>query len=94
MKKEVKIILYCALAVILIVVFCLILWQSKNEAWEPDEATASEELTVTDNTEAPNVQQPTQDFEQDVMNDLESFFNDNNGYENIQWDFWFINSEN
>jgi len=94
MKKELKIILYCVLAIILIVVCCLVLWQSKNEAWEPDEATALEEVAESDNREAPNIQQPTQDFEQDVMNDLESFFNDNNGYENIQWEFWFINSDN
>lgn len=93
MKKEVKIILYCVLAVILIVVCCLVWWKSKQQAWEPENFTTEQEITEVANTHT-DTTQPSQNFEQDVMNDLESFFNDNNGYENIQWEFWFISSEN
>lgn len=32
-------------------------------------------------------------FEDDVMKDLEGFFNDNNGYEDVQWEYWFTNPE-
>jgi flagellar basal body-associated protein FliL len=92
MKKEVKIILYCVLAVILIAVLCIIVWlQSKNEAWEPDDDII--ETNLEEVAEVDIVQPETSDnFEQDVMNDLESFFNNNNGYENIQWEFWFVSN--
>ena len=92
MKKDVKIILYCVLAVILIVICCLVRWKSNQQAWEPENFTTEEEIVEIEDTT--DTKQPSQNFEQDVMNDLESFFNDNNGYENIQWEFWFINSEN
>ncbi len=35
----------------------------------------------------------TNTFEEDVMKDLEGFFNDNNWYENIEWEYWFTNAE-
>jgi hypothetical protein len=28
------------------------------------------------------------------MKDLEGFFNDNRGYEDVQWEYWFTNPEN
>lgn len=92
MKKEVKIILYCVLGVILIVALCLFLWQSKNEAWEADEITEEQEMMEIETRQRDNTQQPSWNFEEDVMNDLESFFNDNNWYENIQWEFWFVSN--
>ena len=50
-----------------------------NENVEPE----SEEIVPETNT-----------FEEDVMKDLEWFFNDNNGYEDVQWEYWFTNPEN
>ena len=36
----------------------------------------------------------TDTFEEDVMKDLEWFFWNNNGYEDVQWEYWFTNPEN
>lgn len=36
----------------------------------------------------------TDTFEEDVMRDLEWFFGNSNGYEDIQWEYWFTNPEN
>ena len=33
------------------------------------------------------------DFEEDVMKDLEWFFGNNNGYENVEWEYWFTSTE-
>ena len=32
-------------------------------------------------------------FEDDVMKDLEWFFNNNNWYEDVEWEYWFTNPE-
>ena len=90
MKKGIKMALYCILAIILIIVIYLMLGISKDNAGEPD--TTPEIFTWTEEIEIQNKfpqDQPTQNFEQDVMDDLESLFNNTNGYENIQWEFWF-----
>ncbi len=91
MKKEAKIILYCTLAIVLIFIVFVILWLKKNNAGEPDmnmETINMEDATIHSQTDP-----STTDFEQDVMNDLESLFNSSNGYENIEWEYWFINSD-
>ena len=93
MKKEVHIILYCLLGILLILVLCLMLWWRKNNAWEPD--TFPEELyeeTEVENTNAQQIQ-PSKNSEQDILNDLESLFHNNNGYENVEWEYGFINTE-
>lgn len=46
----------------------------------------------TDNSQEIQVQTDT--FEEDVMKDLEWFFGNNNGYEDVQWEYWFNNPEN
>ena len=33
-------------------------------------------------------------FKDDVMKDLEWFFNNNNWYEDVEWEYWFTNPEN
>lgn len=94
MKKEVKIILYCIIGVILILVLCLMLWWRKHNAWEPD--VLPEELyeeTEVENTKTQQIQS-SQSSEQDILNDLESLFHNNNGYENVEWEYGFINTEN
>jgi hypothetical protein len=35
----------------------------------------------------------TDTFEEDVMKDLEWFFWNNNGYEDVQWEYWFTSTE-
>ena len=93
MKKEVKIILYCVLGVILIIVLCLMVWWHKYSAWEPD--VTPEDLYEDTKIEDTNTEvQPPKTNEQDILNDLESLFHNNNGYENVEWEYGFINSEN
>jgi len=52
-------------------------------------------MTWEDETAIPeNEDTKTATFEEDVMKDLEWFFGDSNGYEDVQWEFWFTNPEN
>ena len=98
MKKEVKIILYCVLGVILIVVLCLMIWWRKHDAWEPDVIpTVTPELIwqeINGNNDTSDEVINNSNSEQDILNDLEALFNNNNWYENVEWDFWFISSDN
>ena len=87
-KKELKIILCCIIALVAILVWFFIFWFPHNEVGEPN--IYDEVLIWSEEESAENV--PT--FEQDVMNDLESYFNTNNGYEEIEWEFWFIDTDN
>ena len=92
MKKEVKIILYCLLGVILVLVLCLMIWWRKHSAWEPDVLPEDlyEETEIEENN---TISQPSQNSEQDILDDLESLFHSNDGYENVEWEYGFINSE-
>ena len=56
--------------------------------------TDIETPTEEDNSEALVNNNNTDTFEEDVMKDLEWFFGDSNGYEDVQWEFWFTNPEN
>jgi hypothetical protein len=100
MKKEVKIILYCVLAMLIIVVFCLMIWWPKHDAWEPDVSpSVTPELIwqeIDENSQPSESweNQVSLSSEQDILNDLETLFNSNNWYENMEWDFWFISSDN
>ena len=69
------------------------LWWRKHNAWEPD--VLPEELyeeTEVENTKTQQIQS-SQSSEQDILNDLESLFHNNNGYENVEWEYGFINTE-
>lgn len=101
MKKEVKIILYCTLGIILILVLCLVIWWRKHNAWEPDVNPNIEPGIVWQEIGVETGESNTQEeetlpwnSEQEILNDLESLFKNTNGYENVEWDFWFINTEN
>ena len=83
-----KIILWIVLAIIIIIIWFFIFWFPHNEVGEPN--IYDEVLIWSEEESVENV--PT--FEQDVMNDLESYFNTNNGYEDIEWEYWFIDAEN
>lgn len=93
MKKEVKIVLYCVLGAILILVLCLMIWWRKHNAWEPD--ILPEDLYEDTEIEATTTNtQLTENSEQDILNDLESLFHGNDWYENVQWEYGFINTDN
>ena len=93
MKKEVKIVLYCVLGAILILVLCLMIWWRKHNAWEPD--ILPEDLYEDTDIEATTTNtQLTENSEQDILNDLESLFHGNDWYENVQWEYGFINTDN
>lgn len=89
MNKKLQIIWWILLAVIIIAVAFLMFWWSANRI---NENTAiSLEQTWDSNNPTETIDLEAIDFEQDVMTDLEEFFEWWNGYEEIQWDFWFIN---
>lgn len=92
MNKRIKIILYIILILAIIAVVRLMFGNTNPnvEITDTDEILAWEEIKEA--SEETTIQTPT--FEEDVMKDLEGFFGDNNGYEDVQWEFWFTNPEN
>ncbi len=71
------------------------LWSLKPNIKSPEDTQTQVEEKVEQNTE--NTQETlsqTENFEEDVMKDLEWFFGNNNGYEDVQWEYWFNNPEN
>ena len=94
MKKELKIALYCILVVVVIAVIYLMFWLPNQDIENP-EIPGEIVMTWEDETLIPeNEDTKTATFEEDVMKDLEWFFGDSNGYEDVQWEFWFTNPEN
>ena len=95
MPKRVKIILYVILILAIIAVVWLMFWQTNLKETPID--TNTEALTweeVIESWDAVELELQNSTFEDDVMKDLEWFFNDNNGYEDVQWEYWFTNPEN
>ena len=94
MKKELKIALYCILVVVVIAVIYLMFWLPRQDIENP-EIPGEIVMTWEDETVIPESEDTkTATFEEDVMKDLEWFFGDSNGYEDVQWEFWFTNPEN
>ena len=97
MPKRIKITLYVILILVIIAVVWLMFWNTNFKAWTStnkdieistwNDVVDLEEPDFTIDTESPT-------FEDDVMKDLEWFFNDNKGYEDVQWEYWFTNPEN
>ena len=94
MKKWLKIILYCLFAIAIILVVRLMLWNIKTNT-ESVNNTNTENTTWENIDENQNTLNNTEDstFEEDVMKDLEWFFNNNNWYEDVEWEYWFINAD-
>ena len=69
------------------------LWNIKTNTKKVDnvniENTTWED--INENTNTLNLEDTT--FEEDVMKDLEWFFNNNNWYESIEWEYWFIDAD-
>ena len=87
MKKRLKIILYCLFAIAIILVVRLMLWNIKTNT-ESVNNTNTENTTWENIDENQNTLNNTEDstFEEDVMKDLEWFFNNNNWYEDVEWE--------
>ena len=93
MNKRLKIILYAILILTVIAVIWLMIWNT-NPNIETTDNTDAEILaweTIEDSTDTLEVE--TNTFEEDVMKDLEWFFGNNNGYEDIEWEYWFTSTE-
>ena len=97
MKKYLKIGFYVLLIIAITIVALLMLGTQKpvvnletglNPEYLPSETKEEAEPQAEEVVEE---YAPT--FEEDVMKDLESFFGNSNGYENVWWDFWFTNEE-
>ena len=98
MPKRVKITLYVILVLAIIAIVWLMLWNINTQPAEPI-TPEIENLTWTeiindDNWNTVDIVSQTANFEDDVMKDLEWFFNNNNWYEDVQWEFWFTSSVN
>jgi len=98
MPKRVKITLYVILVLAIIAVVRFILWNINTQPEEPITIDAENltwaEITNEDNWNTVDIVSETAKFEDDVMKDLEGFFNNNNWYEDVQWEFWFTSSAN
>ncbi len=95
MPKRVKITLYVILILAIIAVVWLMFWQTNLKQTPTD--TNTEILTwkeVIESWDSVDLELQNPTFEDDVMKDLEGFFNDNRGYEDVQWEYWFTNPEN
>ena len=93
MKKRVKITLYCIIAITIIFVVRLMLWNIKTNTTKIDNSNIENTTwkNVEKNENTLNIEDST--FEEDVMKDLEWFFGNNNWYENVEWEYWFIDTE-
>ena len=97
MPKRVKITLYTILILAIIAVVRLMFWQTNLKTETPanldTEETLTEQESLENNWDTIDLEAQNNTFEDDVMKDLEWFFNDNNGYEDVEWEYWFTNTE-
>ena len=97
MKKYLKIGFYVLLIIAITIVALLMLGTQKPVNLEtglsPEYLPSETKEEVEPQVEEPIIKESTPTFEEDVMKDLESFFGNSNGYENVWWDFWFTNEE-
>ena len=96
MNKRWKIALYVVLILAIIAVVWLMFGNTNPDVETPDyedtETPVEEETVDTWNTNTVSYEN-TDTFEEDVMKDLEWFFWNNNGYEDVQWEYWFTSTE-
>ena len=94
MHKWWKITLYVILILVIIAIVLIIFWNTNPDVEIQDntdlEALIWEDIEVIPET----ADNKTSTFEEDVMKDLEWFFWNNNGYEDIQWEYWFTSTAN
>lgn len=92
MNKWRKIALYIILGLAIIAVVRLMIGNTNPnvEILETDETLIEEDMTE----DTPPTYEQKDTFEENVMKDLEGFFGTNNGYEDVEWEYWFNNPEN
>ena len=64
------------------------------ETPDSEDTEVSMEEEVSDSWNNTFTYENTDSFEEDVMKDLEWFFGNNNGYEDVEWEYWFTNTAN
>ncbi len=90
MNRTLKIVGWCLL-VIIIAFVCYLMFGWKNPANINTEEPIAPDVIIENKEEIePENTTDINNPEEDIMNDLESFFNGWNGYEDVEWDFWFI----
>ena len=91
MPKRIKITLYIILVLAIIAVVRLMFWQTNLKTETPvnldTEEILTEQESIENNWDTISLEPQNNTFEDDVMKDLEGFFNDNNGYEDVQWEY-------
>lgn len=93
MKKRLKVVLSLILLLVIWVVLYLSFgWWRRNDNIEVP-STPDVNLDVAEPTEPIKLEEEEWDFEEDVMKDLEWFFNNTNWYENIEGEYWFTDAE-
>jgi hypothetical protein len=93
MKKRLKAILLLILVLVIWVVLYLSFgWWRRNDNIEVP-STPDVDLDVVEPTEPIKLEEEEWNFEEDVMKDLEWFFNNTNWYENIEGEYWFTDAE-
>ena len=97
MPKRVKITLYTILILAIIAVVWLMFWQTNIKtqvSTDTDSEILIEQEISENNWNTVDLEPQNNTFEDDVMKDLEWFFNNNNWYEDVEWEYWFTNPEN
>ena len=89
MQRNQKILICCGISLIIIIIYCIIklIFSSKAQS-QIEEVIVKEETVVEEPIEVWNGE-PLVNPEQDILNDLESFFAGENGYETLEGEFWF-----
>ena len=95
MNKWWKITLYVVLVLTIIAVVRLMFWNTNPNVEIQNDTDIDTNALTWENAEdiTGNINAETPSFEEDVMKDLEWFFGNNNGYEDVQWEYWFTNPE-
>ena len=96
MNKWWKITLYVVLVLAIIAVVRLMFWNTNPNVEIQNDTDIDTNALTWENAEdiTGNINAKTPSFEEDVMKDLEWFFGTNNGYEDVQWEYWFTSPEN
>ena len=96
MNKWWKITLYVVLVLAIIAVVRLMFWNTNPNVEIQNDTDIDTNALTWENAEeiTGNINAETPSFEEDVMKDLEWFFDNSNGYENVEWEFWFTSPEN
>ena len=93
MKKRLKVVLLLILLIVIWVVAYLSFGWRRNDVVDNKPLKPEVIEENWENVEPIKLEEDEWNFEEDVMKDLEWFFNNTNGYENIEGEYWFTNIE-